>query len=155
MLNKSVLFCIKNSFAQKRNIVYIRIIWEKTPNDCLVTLDTSRRCSFGMFCSPGSLRQSTASDSDNCTCARCPGAREIFNLPTSMFPGAFSHLFAMYLGTFTSQTPRPVFDKSNSRSIWGTGAGVVILRLVFTCCVILMKLFNNLINFLNKKSLEC
>lgn len=59
----------------------------------------------------------TASDSVSDTWAFCPCCFDIFSFPTSVDPAAFSHLFAMYLGTFTSQTPRPALDKSNSLSI--------------------------------------
>lgn len=130
---------------KKYGAFYLRITCENTPRVCWVTVDTSRRWSFGILSSPGSLRFKMAGDSVRETWGFWPcclqtnrsysGVWEIvavwsltafqcratylviFSLPTSISLGAFSHRFATYLGTLTSHTPRFAFDRSKSRSI--------------------------------------
>lgn len=59
---------------------------------------------------------------------------EMRSFPTSTSPGHFSQRFAMYFGTFISQTPREEFVKSRSRSIW-LSFDIFFVFSIISCCI--------------------
>jgi hypothetical protein len=71
--NYATMYPINQNPQKPKEMVTIRVIWEKTPSVWRVTAETSSRWLRGIVSSPGSFRHSTDSDSVSDTCTFWPG----------------------------------------------------------------------------------